>query len=193
MADRTVRWSGLPSSDVSGNGARSAFERDRDRVLYSDYFRRLAGVTQVASAADAGLFHNRLLHSLKVAQVARRLAQKLLRDYPELSDRLDADVVEAAALAHDLGHPPFGHVAEKELQRLAEEEFGLDDGFEGNAQTFRILVRLANHSGRQYGLDLCRATLDATLKYPWLRLRPPQTEPRTHTAYLGHRRQLAPS
>lgn len=144
------------------------FQRDRDRVLYSDYFRRLAGVTQVVSAAEGGIFHNRLMHSLKVAQVARRLAERLLRQEPKLESDLSADVVEAAALAHDLGHPPFGHVAESELRSFAEG-IGLDDGFEGNAQTFRIIVRLASHRGSGVGLDLTRATLAATLKYPWLR------------------------
>lgn len=156
-----------PSNQMDG---RSPFQRDRDRVLYSDYFRRLARVTQVASAVDAGVFHNRLLHSLKVAQVARRLAERLLDEHEDLAPTLDPDVVEAAALAHDLGHPPFGHAAESAL-REAAIAWGLDDGFEGNAQTFRIITRLATHSGREFGLDLTRATLDATLKYPWQRCR----------------------
>lgn len=159
---------------VSGSGStdtRTPFQRDRDRILYSDYFRRLAGVTQVVSASEGGIFHNRLTHSLKVSQVARRLAERITRECPKLVSDLDADVVEAAALAHDLGHPPFGHAGEKELNKVAES-FKLEDGFEGNAQTFRILTRLAVHRSGQNGLNLTRATLCATLKYPWLRAKP---------------------
>lgn len=170
-AKRETRFSSREAPDTPEklkDDARSPFERDRDRVLYSEYFRRLAGVTQVASAADGGIFHNRLTHSLKVAQVARRLGERLLRERADLVNVLNPDVVEAAALAHDLGHPPFGHVAEHRLSEIAESR-GLEDGFEGNAQTFRIVVRLSLHRGENLGLDLTRATLNATLKYPWLR------------------------
>jgi dGTPase len=128
-------------------------------------------------AADEGyLQHNRLTHSLKVAQVGRRMAEHLLRksDTPRLRRAierrggLNADVVEAAGLAHDIGHPPFGHIAEEELQVLIEAE-RLDDSFEGNAQSFRIAVRLGAIDIKFQGLDLTRATLNAILKYPWLR------------------------
>jgi dGTPase len=108
-----------------------------------------------------------------VAQVGRRLAEKLVRQYPEAlsaSEGLDPDVVEAACLAHDLGHPPFGHVAEEQLNELSKD-YG---GFEGNAQTFRILTKLAFHSEDHRGLDLTRATLAGVLKYPWLRNENPQ-------------------
>jgi dGTPase len=130
----------------------------------------LAEVTQVVSADSGYVFHNRLTHSLQVAQVGRRLAEKLLKRLPETTgdlafEGLDPDVVEAACLAHDLGHPPFGHIAEKELDGLAQR-YG---GFEGNAQSFRILSRLAFRSADYRGLDLTRATLAAVLKYPWLR------------------------
>ena len=151
---------------------RRAFQIDRDRLIYSAYFRRLAQVTQVVSASEGNVFHNRLTHSLKVAQVARRLAerlQELNNSNSNLIDKyggLDPDVVEAAAIAHDLGHPPFGHIAEKELDQLARSH-GLSDGFEGNAQTFRILTLLEPHRPQYPGLDLTRATLNATLKYPW--------------------------
>jgi len=179
---RAERISGEAQGDLPQSGTRSAYQRDRDRILYSDYFRRLAGVTQVASAVDSGVFHNRLLHSLKVAQVGRRLAERLLQDHPDLEGEVEPDVVEAACLAHDLGHPPFGHVADHKLCALAEE-MGLPDGFEGNAQTFRILSRLAIHSGIAQGVDLTRATLAATLKYPWRRARP-SDEP-----YVDYRRK----
>jgi dGTPase len=149
---------------------RTPSQRDRDRLLYSSAFRRLAEVTQVVVADSGYVFHNRLTHSLQVAQVGRRLAEKLLKRLPPVRDNiefegLDPDVVEAACLAHDLGHPPFGHIAEKELDRLAEKH----GGFEGNAQSFRILTRLAFRSADYRGLDLTRATLAAVLKYPWLR------------------------
>lgn len=145
--------------------------RDRDRVLYTSALRRLAGVTQVVLAAEGHVFHNRLTHTLEAAQIARRLAQKLRADQPELAEELgglDPEVVEAAALAHDLGHPPFGHVAESELDELARTE-GCGDGFEGNAQSFRVITKLSIRHPEIEGLNLSRATLDATLKYPWRR------------------------
>lgn len=150
---------------------RSDFERDRDRLLYSTALRRLVGVTQVVSPAEGEVYHNRLTHTLKVAQVARRLAEMFQRKAAATVaawGSLDPDVVEAAALAHDLGHPPFGHIAEDELNTLVSEKVGVD-GYEGNAQSFRVVTRLAVRREKPaYGLDLTRATLDATLKYPWL-------------------------
>jgi dGTPase len=150
---------------------RSAAEVDRDRILYSSALKRLAHVTQV-TAAETGLsFHSRLTHSLKVAQVAQRLAQRLARQQPQSGPAarviaaLDPNAAEAAALAHDLGHPPFGHLAEQELN-LAAASFG---GFEGNAQSFRIVTRLALRDRRYDGLNLTRRTLNGLLKYPWLR------------------------
>jgi dGTPase len=139
--------------------------------LYTYALRRLAGVTQVVGALEGQIFHNRLTHSLEVAQIARRIAEKLLADRPHLARKLggiDPDVAEAAALIHDLGHPPFGHVAEHELDTLARKA-GDPDGFEGNAQSFRIVTKLAAHSDGYKGLNLCRRTLNATLKYPWHR------------------------
>lgn len=148
--------------------ARTPAQRDRDRILYSSAFRRLAEVTQVVSPTFGYVFHNRLTHSLQVAQVGRRLAERLRGTHAEEAERaggLDPDVVEAACLAHDLGHPPFGHTAEEELNALASD-FG---GFEGNAQSFRIVTKLAFHSENHRGLNLTRATLASVLKYPWLR------------------------
>ncbi len=121
------------------------------------------------------VYHNRLTHSLKVGQIARRIAEKCIREYPATvwGDALpDPDAAEAAGLAHDLGHPPFGHVAEDELDTLVRKE-GLDDGYEGNAQSFRIATRLAASDARDAealpvrGLNLTRRTLDGILKYPW--------------------------
>ena len=101
---------------------RHSFQVDRDRILYSSAFRRLAQITQVLTAQEGHVFHNRLTHSLKVAQVARRLAERLVAEQSEVAVEIggvDPDVVEAAALAHDLGHPPFGHTAEEELDACA--------------------------------------------------------------------------
>ena len=154
---------------------RSATQRDRDRVLYASAFTRLGGVTQVVSSEEGHPYQNRLTHSLKVAQIARRIAEYLVQQQESAAQAagVDPDVCEAAALAHDLGHPPFGHIAEgclDALVRCGREGVPVDpDGFEGNAQTFRIVVRLAQRRDEFDGLNLTRATLDAILKYPWLR------------------------
>jgi len=147
---------------------RSPAQKDRDRIIYTSAFRRLAEVTQVASPGDAHVFHNRLTHSLQVAQVGRSLAERL-RQQPSACDAIggiDPDTVEAACLAHDLGHPPFGHTAEEELNELIGSRAG---GFEGNAQSFRIVTKLAFKSTKHSGLDLTAGTLAAILKYPWLK------------------------
>src|SRR5690625_33796 len=160
------------SSHDPGIDYRTPAQRDRDRILQTSALRRLADVTQVVAPREGHLFHNRLTHTIKVAQLAKRLAQRLLKENDpekiEAHGGLDPDAVEAAALAHDLGHPPFGHVAEQLLDRMLRDG-GLGDGFEGNAQSFRILRTLAIRSERHPGLTLTRATLNASMKYPWKR------------------------
>jgi dGTPase len=166
LSSRTTRFS---RDKVPDN--RTAAQRDRDRILYTSAFRRLARVTQVVSAGEGHVFHNRLTHSIQVAQVGRRIAEKLIADGEKAGqpiEDINPDVVEAACLAHDLGHPPFGHVAEQELDKLARASCLLD-GFEGNAQSFRIVTNLASASSIGPGLNLTRATLNGILKYPWLR------------------------
>lgn len=156
---------------------------DRDRVVSSPFFARLAGVTQVISGTGAGLLvHNRLTHSLKVAQVARAIAERVNAnpDGACVVHQLggcDVDIVEAAALAHDLGHPPFGHTGEDVLDRVSRRRFGLPDGFEGNAQSFRIVTSTDVGGPGGIGLNLTAGVRAAMLKYPWARVSYPDPHP----------------
>lgn len=177
MPPLTSRISG--HSNPTEEAWRTPYARDYDIVIYSSAWRRLRGVTQVTPLTDGvSRSHDRLLHSLKVAQVGQRIGEYLVYTHPDHKENIQPGAISVAGLAHDLGHPPFGHVAEKELQKILEEDsdWGLPDSFEGNAQTFRVLTRLSEKGSDKdeltarkppAGMNLTYASIVAAVKYPW--------------------------
>ncbi|MBW7456768.1 deoxyguanosinetriphosphate triphosphohydrolase family protein [Paenibacillus sepulcri] len=159
------------SENIHSNEDRDEYEKDYARLIQSPAFRRLQGKSQVFGAGSGDYYRTRLTHSLEVSQIAREVARRLGKSYSWIAKRehpglmLDPEVVECAALAHDLGHPPFGHKGEEVLNLLLTKECGLS--YEGNAQNFRILMFLEKRAGSESGLDLTAAVLLATNKYPF--------------------------
>ncbi|MDO3677435.1 deoxyguanosinetriphosphate triphosphohydrolase family protein [Paenibacillus ehimensis] len=150
---------------------RDEYERDYARLIQSPAFRRLQGKSQVFGAGSGDYYRTRLTHSIEVSQIARETARRLGEHYAFLRRKehpglmMDPAVVECASLAHDLGHPPFGHKGEEVLDRLLAEEHGL--AYEGNAQNFRLLMFLEKRAGSGSGLDLTAAVLLGINKYPY--------------------------
>ncbi|WBY17718.1 deoxyguanosinetriphosphate triphosphohydrolase [Erythrobacteraceae bacterium WH01K] len=148
----TSRGREFAASGDETRGPRSAFQRDRDRIIHSIAFRRLRGKTQVFVAPDGDHYRTRLTHSLEVAQIGRTIARAL---------GLDEDLTEALCLAHDIGHPPFGHAGEKALNASVERH----GGFDHNAQTLRTLMRLESPYCTHVGLNLSWETLEGLSKH----------------------------
>ncbi len=188
-AEDVARFRGVDREDP-----RSPFARDYDRLIYTAQFRRLQGKTQVVTSGESDFFRTRLTHTIEVAQVARRIAEASNRRALETRRKtgtpvhvadavavlalgadeqfIDPDLCEAAAVLHDLGHPPYGHAGEAALLDAVNEaaaQWGVGEvgGFEGNAQSFRLATAVISHHGSDRGLQLTHATLDACLKYPW--------------------------
>ena len=164
-----VQWSSVwhqrrsNSANIRPQDHRSPFERDRSRILHSAAFRRLQAKTQIQGIGENDFYRTRLTHSLEVAQIGSSIVPQLQIKHPELSEKLNLDerLTESLCLAHDIGHPPFGHGGEIALNY----KMRYNGGFEGNGQTLRILSKLEPYT-EAFGMDLTRRTLLGLVKYP---------------------------
>ncbi len=165
---------------------RSVFQINRDRIIHTSAFRRLQSKTQVFLSGEYDFYRTRLTHSIEVSQIGRSLCAALQRRSDHLTEDffIDPDLVESICLAHDIGHPPFGHAGERTLHRLMKS-WG---GFEGNAQTLRLLTETI-FSGQNTGMNPCRALLDGVLKYKSLHSQ--LENPEHHFLYDQQARYLA--
>ncbi|MEM7791770.1 MAG: dGTP triphosphohydrolase [Verrucomicrobiota bacterium] len=153
-----------PKATSHQNEYRNPFQIERDRVIFSSPFRQLQSKTQVFQSGEYDFYRTRLTHSIEVAKIGRSICEYLRADSGYLSETfyIDPDLTEAIGLAHDLGHPPFGHIGERKLNKL----MALHGGFEGNAQTLRILTELIyERPGRTKGIAPTRAFVDGVMKY----------------------------
>ena len=154
----------FPETTTQEGDYRTAFQIERDRIIFSYPFRRLQSKTQVFQSGEYDFYRTRLTHSIEVAKVGRSICEFLLTNSDLLKEsfHIDADLTEAICLAHDLGHPPFGHIGERKLNDLMAKH----GGFEGNGQTLRILTELIyERPGRTKGIAPTRAFLDGVMKY----------------------------
>ena len=166
----------FPRTEPAGGEYRTVFQIERDRIVFSEPFRRLQSKTQVFQSGEYDFYRTRLTHSIEVAKIGRSICEYLRQASPFLDAGcfIDPDLTEAVGLAHDLGHPPFGHIGERKLNALMAEH----GGFEGNAQTLRILTELIyERPDRTKGIAPSRALLDGVMKYKALR--------REHAAHNG--------
>jgi len=169
----------------SNDEFRTVFQIHRDRIIHTSAFRRLQNKTQVFFSGEYDFYRTRLTHSIEVAQIGRSICDLLKKTDDRLGDDfyIDSDLVEAACLSHDIGHPPFGHTGERELNRLMSP-YG---GFEGNAQTLRLLTETI-FSATSRGMNPSRAMLDGVLKYKTLRAE--LDEPDNHFVYTEQDRYI---
>ncbi|WP_299071507.1 anti-phage deoxyguanosine triphosphatase [uncultured Paraglaciecola sp.] len=160
---------------------RTPYQRDKARILHSAAFRRLQAKTQVLGAGMSDFYRTRLTHSLEASQIGQGIAAQLRSKYAELTQHLDLNdnLIEALCLAHDIGHPPFGHGGEVALHYMMREH----GGFEGNGQTFRIVTKLEPYTA-EHGMNLSRRTLLGLIKYPnylsQLNQQPQEQKPTSH-------------
>ena len=175
----------FPPTEVGDGDYRTVFQIERDRVVFSDPFRRLQSKTQVFQSGEYDFYRTRLTHSIEVAKIGRSICEYLRQASPCLAPDcfIDPDLTEAVGLAHDLGHPPFGHIGERKLNALMADH----GGFEGNAQTLRILTELIyERPDRTKGIAPSRALLDGVMKYKALRREHPadaDAAPANHFLY----------